>query len=134
MFDETRVLEINPDYEELNIKNKTVLGFYEYVKIGDKKVLARIDSGAVHSSIDLSFATSLDLGPVIGSKVVRNVHGSNERPIVEMNMILCKRDIKTKFTLQSRKTMNFKVLIGQNVLKKGFIIDPNKTILKKVNK
>jgi len=130
MFDEIKILELNPEYKEINIQDKTVLGLYEYVTVADKKVLARIDTGAVSSSMDLSFASSLNLGPIIGSKVIRNVHGSNERPIVEIEVKLCGKKIKTKFTLQSRKGMNFKILIGQNFLTKGFIIDPNKTILK----
>ncbi len=109
--------------------SKTVLGLYEYVFIKGKKILARIDSGAVKSSIDVALAAELRLGPVIGSKIIRNVAGSTHRPLIDVSLKLCGRQIKASFTLQSRKHMNFKILIGQNILKQGFIIDPDKNDL-----
>jgi len=113
----------------LKINNKTVLGLYEYVTINGQSILARIDSGAVRSSIDIDLAAKLKLGPVVGSKTVRNVHGSNTRPVIKTDILLCEKKINSSFTLQSRKHMNFKILIGQNILSQGFIINPNKNIL-----
>jgi hypothetical protein len=115
-----------------SLDSRIILGLYEYVTIKGKKVPARIDSGAVKSSIDINLAAELKLGPVVGTKKIRNVHGSNVRPVVSVGVKLCKKSMKADFTLQHRKSMKFKVLIGQNILFDHFIIDPKKTILKKV--
>ncbi len=130
-------LELNKDNANKEITKKKVLGLYEFVKINGKKVLARIDSGAVKSSIDIELAAELSLGPIIGSRIIRNAHGTTHRSLVEVDIELCRKKVKAKFTLQSRKEMKFKVLIGQNVLIHNFIIDPQKNILikhKKVKK
>jgi hypothetical protein len=124
-------LVLNDKATKISIPNKTVLGMYEYVEIKGKKILARIDSGAVKSSIDLDLAVNLGVGPIVGSKKVRNVHGTTVRPVIEGKLKLADKNIIASFTLQSRKGMNFQVLIGQNILKDGFIIDPNKNYLKR---
>jgi len=120
--------------KELNIKvkDRVTIGLYEFVTIKGEKVIARIDSGAVKSSIDVDLAAKLLLGPIIGSKVIKNVHGSNRRPLIELEVKICDKKTKATFSLQSRKHMKFKILIGQNILTQGFIIDPNKNkIVKK---
>ncbi len=122
----------NKDEKVINIKDKTILGLYEYVIIKGKKIPARIDSGAVRSSIDMDLAKELGINNIIGSKKIRNVHGSNLRPLIHASVTLCKKRLKTDFTLQSRTNMKFKVLIGQNILTKDFIIDPKKTILQRI--
>jgi len=121
-------LEINID-NKLDITKKKVLGLYEFVNFGNKKVLARIDTGAVKSSIDVELSAELGLGPIIGSKMIRNVHGTSQRPLVETEIELCGKKIKAKFTLHCRREMKFKVLIGQNILIHDFVIDPQKNIL-----
>ncbi len=126
-----KILKLNPDVKHIKIPGKVVLGLYEYVTIKKKKVLARIDSGAVKSSIDLDLAKKLKLGPIIGTKKIKNVHGASVRKLIEQDAYLCSKKIKSIFTLQNRKKMKFKVLIGQNILTKGFVIDPNKRILVK---
>ena len=127
-----KILKLNPDIEHIKIQGKVVLGLYEHVTIKKRKVLARIDSGAVKSSIDLDLAKELKLGPVIGTKEIKNVHGSSVRKFIEQEVCLCSKKIKSIFTLQNRQKMKFKLLIGQNILTKGFVIDPNKKILVKL--
>ena len=119
----------NKENKQISVTNRLTIGLYEYIEINKEKILARIDTGAVKSSIDSDLAVKLNLGPIIGSKKVRNVHGSTIRPIVKGTLKLVDKQIEASFTLQSRKGMNFQVLIGQNILKKGFIIDPNKNLL-----
>ena len=109
---------------------KIVIGLAENVNIqGDnskKTVIAKIDTGATKSSIDTSLAAELKLGPVIKSKLVKSAHGSRLRPIIEAEIELAGRKIKSEFTLADRAHMKYRVLIGQNILKDGFLIDPNK--------
>ena len=112
------------------LDNKVVIGLDEKVKIqyssGKKNVVAKIDTGATKSSIDTNLAAELKLGPVIKSKLVKSAHGSKLRPIIEATIELAGKKIKSEFTLADRAHMKYRILIGQNILKDGFLIDPTK--------
>ena len=109
---------------------KVVIGIVEKIKIKgnnkSKEVEARIDTGATKSSVDSTLAAELKLGPVIKTKFVRSATGRSLRPIVKMKFRIAKKKMEEEFTLADRKRMKYPVLIGQNVLKKGFLIDPSK--------
>ncbi|MBI2656599.1 ATP-dependent zinc protease [Candidatus Woesearchaeota archaeon] len=109
---------------------KVVIGLVEKASIrysgGNKKVIAKIDTGATKSSIDTSLAAELKLGPVIKSKLIKSAHGSKLRPIIEATIELAGKIIKSEFTLADRAHMKYRILIGQNILKDGFLIDPTK--------
>ncbi|MBS3114335.1 ATP-dependent zinc protease [Candidatus Woesearchaeota archaeon] len=109
---------------------KVVIGLAEKVNIqfdkGKKNVIAKIDTGATKSSIDTNLAAELRLGPVIKSKLVKSAHGSKLRPIIEATIELAGKKIKSEFTLADRAHMKYRILIGQNILKDGFLIDPTK--------
>lgn len=111
---------------------KVVIGLVENIVVqgrsGDEFLLARIDTGATKSSIDFSLAKKLDLGPVIGSKLIKNAHGRKLRPVIEATVVIGGKVITEKFTLADRSHMKYKVLIGQNIIKKGFLIDPEKKV------
>lgn len=93
----------------------------------DKKVQARIDTGATKSSIDTDLAASLSLGPVIDTTLVKSASGSNIRPVINATIEIRGKQITSKFTLADRKHMTYKILIGQNILKKEkFLVDPTK--------
>ena len=112
------------------LDGKIVIGLAERVNVlnhrGRKGVIAKIDTGATKSSIDTNLATELSLGPVIKSRLVKSAHGSKLRPIIEAEIELAGRVIKSEFTLADREHMKFRILIGQNILKEGFLIDPTK--------
>ena len=59
-------------------------------------------------------------------KKVRSAYGTRHRPIVLGNISIAREIYEVEFTLADRAHMKYKVLIGQNVLKKGFLIDPLK--------
>jgi len=103
--------------EEVTLMN-TKLNF-------EKSTLARIDTGATRSSIDTDLAEKLGLGPIIKEKHVRNVYGSYLRPVIKANIKIKDEIIEAEFTLADRSNMRYKILIGQNLLKKGnFLVDP----------
>jgi len=110
--------------------DRIVIGLTEKVNIqsgeGRKNVSAKIDTGATKSSIDTNLAAELKLGPVIKSKLVKSAHGSKLRPIIEASIELAGKKIKSEFTLADRAHMKYRILIGQNILKYGFLIDPMK--------
>jgi len=111
-------------------KDRLVVGLYEKIKIigkkGEATVIARIDTGATKSSVDKKLAERLDFGPVVGKKIVKSSHGNSIRPMVLVPIILKGMNIKEKFTIADRSQLKYPVLIGQNILKKGFLIDPMK--------
>ena len=105
---------------------KTIVGLVEKVKINGKEVTARIDTGAEHSSIDKDLSTRLKLGPILRTMLIKSASGQTRRPVVEAEMEIKGKVIKSKFNIANRKHMKYKVLIGQNILKQGFLIDPSK--------
>jgi len=116
---------------DMKYKDRAVIGFIENVTChSDNKssmhVQARIDSGATKSSIDINLAKKLGLGPVIGEKAIRNAHGRAVRQLIKVSIDIAGKTITEKFTLADRSGLRFPVLIGRNILKKGFLIDPEK--------
>ena len=114
-------------------KEKIVIGFYEDVLIDGKTIRAKIDTGAGVSSIDSSLADILDLGPVIGHAAVVNTHGRAVRPVVMLKVEIGGKVFEAKFNIAIREHLRYPVLIGKNILRQGFIIDPKKR-LKKTDK
>ena len=113
-----------------HLKPKIVIGLVEKIRIigraKQKEVSAKIDTGATKSSIDKRLADELNVGPIIKSKLVKSAHGNKIRPVVEAVILLAGKTIKAEFTLADRIHMKYPALIGQNILKSGFLIDPNK--------
>lgn len=111
-------------------KDRTVIGLSEIITIKGSdestKIKARIDTGATLSSMDLRLAAELGLGPVTRTKFVRSAQGSKVKPVIKASIEIEGRKISASFTLSDRKHMTYRVLIGQNVLKMGFLIDPQR--------
>jgi len=101
----------------------------------EKEVLARIDTGADGSSIDKELFESMTCGPFISQKKIKSASGENIREQVELKFKIKEKEFVGKFNIADRSKLRYKVLIGQNILKKGFLIDPTiKKILKKDEK
>jgi len=115
----------------LTMDDKSILGLIEDIVIRDsqgveKQIQAKIDTGADNSSIDIEFAKELSLGPIIKTKSIVSSHGRSLRPVVRLTLTMAEKEICADFTLYNRSHMNYKVLIGKNILKQGFLIDPSK--------
>lgn len=111
------------------INNKIIIGLTEFVTIyGEekKKIRARIDTGATRSSMDTNLAKDLHLGPILRRKKIKSAHGSRLRPVIEAEIELEGKKMMTEFTLADRSHMKYKILIGQNAMKKYFMIDPSR--------
>ena len=113
------------------IDGKVVIGLAEPItlfskKEGEKTIAAKIDTGASKSSLDVNLATQLELGPVIKSKLIKSAHGNKLRPVIEAEISLAGNILKEEFTLADRSHMKYRVLIGQNILKHNYLIDPSK--------
>jgi hypothetical protein len=111
-------------------QKKEIIGLTaKVVLIGPEKqksVVARIDTGATLGSIDNKIVKELKLGPVLRTKLVKSSHGQSKRPIIKASVKIGSRRIKARFTVADRSKLKYKVLIGQNILKKRFMIDPDK--------
>ncbi|MEM4243059.1 MAG: RimK/LysX family protein [Candidatus Woesearchaeota archaeon] len=107
---------------------KTIIGLKETVVVFGKnkarKAVARIDTGASKCSIDSGLAKSLGLGPVLREKRVKSAHGIATRGIILARITIAGRTFRVFFTIADRKHMKYPVLIGRNILKRGFLIDP----------
>lgn len=113
------------------INNKIVIGYTEHIHIygpegTDEQVDARIDTGATKSSIDSALAAKLRLGPIVGTKVVKSANGQSVRPLVHVKLLISGKEVEGEFSIADRKQMKFPVLIGQDILNQGFMIDPEK--------
>jgi len=111
--------------------DRTIIGLTEKVIVkgdsGEKVVTARIDTGATNSSIDMQLASQLSLGPIVTTKKVRSTNGSSVRPVVDLTLCLNTKEFTGEFTIADRSHMKYRMLIGQNILKKTrFLIDPIK--------
>lgn len=92
-----------------------------------RKITARVDTGATKSSIDQKLAKDMDLGKPKRTTTIKQAHGSSERPVIRCKIRIAGLEIEPEFTIADRSHMKYKILIGQNILKKGnFLIDPNK--------
>lgn len=116
--------------KETGLGDRAIVGLIEPVMCEGKKgkaiVRARIDTGATKGSIDEQMVSTLGLGPVKGTRTVRNAQGIEQRPIVSLTIVIAEKKVTADFTVADRGHMRYPVLIGRNVLKKGFLIDPNK--------
>jgi hypothetical protein len=116
-------LEVEPDSNGVSLHNKVIINSVEPVKIKEKEFYARIDTGATRSSISKEIADLLSLGPVIDSVDVRNAHGKTSRDVILVDVELAGVKTKAKFNLSDRTQMQYPVLIGRNILKRGFLVD-----------
>jgi len=103
---------------------KTVVGLVERVTLNGHIALARIDTGAATSSIDLELASKLQLGPLVAKRKIISAHGTGVRPVIKSLITIGGRTIKASFTVVSRSHMKYPILIGRNILRKDFLIDP----------
>lgn len=61
---------------------------------------------------------------------VRSSSGhSAERYVVQMDVTLLGRTVTTEMTLTSRDQMGFRMLIGREALRQGFLVDPARSYL-----
>lgn len=116
-----------------------------------KNVKVRIDSGAKTSSLHCSFINTTDEKtvtfkvlddsyeaytnqtfslPILRTTMVKSSNGHSEkRYVIRTPIIIFGKTILTEFTLRNRKAMSYPILLGREVLKKGFLIDVNKSNL-----
>lgn len=100
--------------------------FLKDVKGNWHKFLAKIDTGAWSSAIDVTLAKKLGLlrkNKIITSRRKLSSLGEEERPVIEVFLKLSGKRFKTNVTVADRKLLRYSVLIGRTDLQ-GFLVSP----------
>lgn len=111
-------------------KDKKIIGLTTPIVIfgkkGKREVTGRVDTGATKSSIDIDLAKEIEAGPELKHALVKSAHGTRRRSIILAEIMIGSEMKRAEFTLADRSHLKYPVLIGQNILKNGFLIDPSK--------
>jgi hypothetical protein len=107
------------------------------------KMPARIDTGAARSSLDApdleihngiaEFKVSKKYGghrlrlPVVGWVETRTSEGRERRPIVEVTLCVGTKEIRVEASLNDRSQVRYPVIVGRDVLKDNFVVDPRQS-------
>jgi hypothetical protein len=103
------------------------------------KLPARIDTGAAKSSLDAQELTVLDRMaefrlpekygglrvrlPIHEWRHVRTNEGLKRRPVVEIEVCIGPKRLRTLVALDNRTAVTYPFLVGRNILKGNFIVD-----------
>ncbi len=103
-----------------------VIGLIEDIKINGNEVKAKIDTGADRSSICRSLITKLNLTRIGKNRTIRSSTGTEKREVYIAKVEIKGKIFESEFTLAKREHLNYSVLIGNDILKKGFLVNPLK--------
>jgi len=128
-------------------RNEDIIGDVVLLKMflpaGVAALKGKVDTGAEISSLHVdskpeivndmvkfrnhNMSGNILTAPLVSTQAVKNSSGVENRPVIELDIEMNgKRISKAQFNLNDRSSMDFQVLIGQNVLEKsGFLVDPN---------
>jgi hypothetical protein len=99
------------------------IGFTENVLVsgtsGSRTVVAKSDSGAARTSVDLRLAADIGAGPIHTISRVRSGsrRGSDARPVVDLVIGIAGTQHTVSANIQDRGHMTHPVLLGRDVLK-----------------
>jgi len=108
------------------MQNRQILGLVEEVAINGIKLKAKVDTGADRNSVDKSLIGRLNLKPTGKKVTIKSSNGAIKREIYTGELEIKGKKFNTVFTVADRSHLKYDVLIGKNILKEGFIIDPSK--------
>ena len=99
---------------------------------GQEEVPAKVDTGAIRTSVDTDLAARVGLGPTTATVKVRTASSAQAevRPLVEARIQLMGTEFRVPISLANRADMNYPVIIGMDILSEGnFLIDvSNRTL------
>ena len=97
----------------------------------NKSLIAKIDTGASISSLDVKLAAQLRLGPISGTNIVSSALGKERRATLRVKICIKGQIFEEDFTISDRSKMESKILIGQNILSQGnFLVSIQKKLKK----
>lgn len=104
---------------------KVVLGLVEKVLVNGREVDAKVDTGACRSSICKSLYDELGLGPLEGVVKTKSANKIETRPTAFVDIELKGKKLRVLLNVADRSKMKYSLLIGKDVLIKGFLVDPS---------
>ena len=109
-------------------EERLIIGLVETITLEDKtRYKVKIDTGADSSSIDILIAESLGKKKIVSHKIIKSALGIHKRPTIMLEFEFHGKKFKEKFSVSDRGDLKYKILLGNNLLKKEkFLIDPNK--------
>ncbi|MDA4893719.1 ATP-dependent zinc protease family protein [Microbacterium resistens] len=144
------------DVVDRSSHSTTLTGWREWVSLPDVGVpwiKAKIDTGARSSSLHAQHIREFDRDgepwvrfdvrpwqgahelvpvelPVFDRRDVRSSSGhAQRRVVVLLDLLLVGRRVTAEVTLSNRTEMGFRMLIGREALRQGFVIDPARSFL-----
>ncbi len=112
------------------MQQRTVIGLVEEVTVfgpaGNARTSARIDTGAHSNSIDSGIVRKLGLDIPEQTTLVKSASGNTRRPVAQLDIEIAGKRLSGRFTIADRKHLKYHVLVGRDILKHGFLIDPQK--------
>jgi len=124
-----------------NAEEKITLGAVEDVILlpWGVRLPARIDTGAAKSSLDArelliqdsmaEFKLPQEFGgiqlrlPIIEWKHIRSPDGRQRRPVVELELCIGSKRIRSKVNLTDRSMVKYPLILGRNILRGNFVVD-----------
>lgn len=109
--------------------SERILGVIEKITIyGEKKkkvILAKIDTGAYRTSIDVDLVHELGLDLHDKTVHIRSGTGRQKRRTARVRFKLRGKEVKSLVTYTERSHLRFPIIIGRKDIK-GFLVDPSK--------
>ncbi|AVQ71764.1 aspartyl protease [Microcystis sp. MC19] len=137
--------------------DKIIIGWREWLDLPDlgiTKIKAKIDTGARSSSLHAfhlhrfpdgdrsllrfqvhpyqkdSRHTVTTTAEILEWRRVKNSGGQSQlRPVIRTSVLLGGHQWAIELTLTNRDVMGFRMLLGREALKKGFLVHPNQSFL-----
>lgn len=137
--------------------DKIIIGWREWLDLPDlgiTKIKAKIDTGARSSALHAfhlhpfqdgdrnllrfqvhpyqkdSHHTVTTTAEILEWRQVKNSGGQSQlRPVIKTSVSLGGRQWAIELTLTNRDVMGFRMLLGREALKKGFLVHPNRSFL-----
>lgn len=119
LFAEHALSDVQIDNNILHVVEKVTI----YGANGKKTVLAKVDTGAYRTALDVGMVEELGLNKHHERIHIRSGAGSQTRHTVRVSFRLRGKDIHTIASYNDRKHMRFPIIIGRQDLK-GFLVDP----------
>jgi len=114
------VPDCKPDLEQPPDPADAVVGYTEEVRVagtaGAETVVAKADTGATRTSIDLELAGQIGAGPILGTKSVKGGSSSDDRPIVPVDIRVGEFTHQVEANVRDRSHLDNDVLLGRDIL------------------